>query len=114
MPPADPDAFIAHWSDADASELSTAQSFLNDLIDLIGADRPDPSHAHGYCFEYPVTFPRTGTTGFIDLYKRGCFVLEAKQGSLRRAPTRRSSRSSPSRRHPRGTAVRGTRPGTTP
>ena len=82
-----PDAFIARWKDSDASELSTAQSFLNDLIGLIGADRPDPSHAHGYSFEYPVTFARTGTPGRIDLYKRGCFVLEAKRGALPPPPT---------------------------
>ena len=55
-------AFIARWRESDASELSTAQSFLLDLIALIGADRPDPSHAHGYSFEHPVTFP-TGTPG---------------------------------------------------
>ena len=79
--PARPRSLHRPLERADASELSTAQSFLNDLIALIGADRPDPSHAHGYSFEHPVTFPRTGTPGRIDLYKRGCFVLEAKQGA---------------------------------
>lgn len=37
-----------------------------------------------YVFEYPVTFrhPDNSTSpGRIDLYKRGCFVLEAKQGA---------------------------------
>ena len=86
LSPPDPEAFIAHWKNSDASELSTAQSFLNDLIRLIGADRPDPSHAHGYSFEYPVTFQRTGTPGRIDLYKRGHFVLEAKRGALPTPP----------------------------
>jgi hypothetical protein len=36
-----------------------------------------------YVFERPVTFHHPGgstSTGFIDLYKRACFVLEAKQG----------------------------------
>ena len=35
---------------------------------------------NAYVFEKPVPLPH-GTTGRIDLYKRGCFVLEAKQGS---------------------------------
>ena len=42
--------------------------------------RPDPTPVPRLLLRVPVTFPRTGTTGLIDLYKRGCFVLEAKQG----------------------------------
>ena len=75
------DAFIARWREFDASERANAQSFLNDLIDLLGVPRPDNAGASGYRYEYKVTFPRTGTPGFIDLYKRGHFVLEAKRGA---------------------------------
>jgi len=59
-----------------------------------------------YVFERPVTFHHpTGltSTGRIDLYKRGCFVLEAKQGSPASEPTLLFD--VPQRR---GTAVRGT------
>ena len=45
---------------------------------------PEPQAAddarNAYVFEKPVPLPH-GTTGRIDLYKRGRFVLEAKQGS---------------------------------
>lgn len=46
--------------------------------------RPAPQVAddalNAYVFEKPAPLPH-GTSGRIDLYKRGCFVLEAKQGS---------------------------------
>jgi hypothetical protein len=77
---------------------------------LPGGPRPSPSVAdntqNDYVFERPVTFRHlTGlsSTGFIDLYKRGCFVLEAKQGSV--APEPSLLFEMPRRR---GTAVRGT------
>ena len=43
--------------------------------------------ANTYCFEHPVTFIHTGTQsrGFIDLYRAGHFVMEAKQGTGARA-----------------------------
>nr|WP_287088788.1 DNA methyltransferase [Mesorhizobium sp.] len=57
---------------------------------MIGVRRPDPAlAAHGfndYVFERRVERGRPdGTTeaGRIDLYKRGCFILEAKQSRLR-------------------------------
>ncbi|MEP2704494.1 MAG: type IIL restriction-modification enzyme MmeI [Roseibium sp.] len=50
------------------------------------SDRSKPATGDGenndYRFERPVTFTHTGrkSRGRIDLYKRGCFILEAKQG----------------------------------
>lgn len=76
------DAFLARWSSAGASERANAQLFLTELADLLGVPRPGNDHSHGYSFEFPVKIP-TGpgltTDGRIDLYRRGCFVLEAKQ-----------------------------------
>ncbi len=72
--------FIDQWSKVTASERSTAQSFLNELCDLIGA--PRPTATSDYQFELPVPYtPPAGkkTNKYIDLYKRGCFVLEAKK-----------------------------------
>src|SRR5918911_846698 len=49
---------------------------------------PDDEH-NAYVFERAVTFTNgdgSTSTGRIDLYKRGCFVLEAKQGSDRPEP----------------------------
>jgi hypothetical protein len=53
---------------------------------VLGVPRPAPAaeaaKAGAYHFEYPVTFIHTGTQtrGFIDLYRAGHFVMEAKQG----------------------------------
>lgn len=35
---------------------------------------------NAYVFERAIEMTRRGTTGYIDLYKRGCFVCETKQG----------------------------------
>ena len=75
-------AFIARWQGVTASELATAQSFIIDLCDLLGLDKPHATPAQDYMFERPVTFSHgDGTTsaGRIDCYKRGSFVLEAKK-----------------------------------
>ena len=74
--------FITHWAKAEASERANAQLFLTELADLLGVPRPSNSHADGYSFEFPVkipTGPGTFTDGRLDLYRRGCFVLEAKR-----------------------------------
>lgn len=76
------DAFIAKWSGVTASELSTAQSFALDLCRLLGVASPHPDAEQQYMFERPVTFTHgdgSSSAGRIDLYKRGCFVLEAKK-----------------------------------
>lgn len=78
----DVEAFIDRWSQAEASERANAQLFLTELTDILGVDRPANSHAAGYSFEFPVRIPLgpdTFSEGRIDLYRRGCFVLEAKQ-----------------------------------
>ena len=87
MSEADPssiDAFIRRWAASGAAERANYQLFLSELCDVIGVPRPEPQAAddaqNGYVFEKAVPLPH-GTTGRIDLYKRGCFVLEAKQGS---------------------------------
>lgn len=79
--------FISRWSAAQAAERANYQLFLSELCDVLDVQRPDPATddtAHSaYVFERAVTFHHRGTTktttGRIDLYKRDCFVLEAKQ-----------------------------------
>ena len=80
-PAADPvEDFIARWQGVTASELATAQSFVNELCALLGVEAP--AHREDYMFERPITF-RHGdggsSPGRIDCYKRDCFVLEAKK-----------------------------------
>jgi hypothetical protein len=68
---------------------------LSELCDILDVPRPDPATPdttqNEYVFERAVTFHHgDGTTsaGRIDLYKRGCFVLEAKQGSTAPSETK--------------------------
>jgi hypothetical protein len=81
------EAFIAHWAKSAGSEKANFQSFAIDLCNLLGVPRPDPATQNaqrdGYTFERPVTFIHTDSQsrGFIDLYRAGHFVMEAKQGT---------------------------------
>lgn len=86
----DPDPFIARWTAREGgAERANYQMFLSELCDLIGVERPEVSGAdaarNDYVFERAVR-PRDSEGGHapkrIDLYKRGCFILEAKQSRL--------------------------------
>ncbi|MDT5272386.1 MAG: hypothetical protein QOH49_4572 [Acidobacteriota bacterium] len=112
--------FIARWRESGAAERANCQLFLGELCDVLGVERPHPAQPgdeqNVYVFERAVTFQNpdgTSSPGRIDLYKRGCFVLEAKQGSDRAqvaAPLFGEALEPASKgRARRGTAVRGTR-----
>lgn len=82
--------FVARWSASEGAERAAYAQFLNEFCALIGVDAPQPPtsdpEAVSYRFEYPVRFPdmsAAGSHGRIDLYKRGAFVLEAKQSRLK-------------------------------
>ena len=106
-------AFIARWHASGAAERANYQLFLAELCAVLDVPAPDPTSPaeaeNAYVFEKAVPLPH-GTTGRIDLYRRGCFVLEAKQGSDRPEPA--APLSSEAERQlqgrKRGTAVRGT------
>ncbi|MFN0014803.1 MAG: type IIL restriction-modification enzyme MmeI, partial [Saprospiraceae bacterium] len=77
-------AFIAKWAASGAAERANAQLFVADLCALLGVEAPQPKtpdeQANAYVFEK--TIPGAGgNKNFIDCYKRGFFVLEAKQGA---------------------------------
>jgi hypothetical protein len=81
------DAFIERWSPSGGAERANYQLFLAELCDLIGVPRPDPARPdnleNAYVFERSLTFTNADggrVTNYIDLYKRGCFVCETKQG----------------------------------
>ena len=87
--------FITRWAKAEAAERANYVLFLTELCDLLDVPRPDPAgpetETNAYVFERAVTFHHRGSaktsTGRIDLYKRDCFVLEAKQyASAKTAP----------------------------
>lgn len=82
------ESFISRWEHSSASERANYALFLSELCDLTDVPRPEPSTsdeaANSYVIDKAVFFKEldgTSTTNFIDLYKRNCFVLEAKQGS---------------------------------
>jgi hypothetical protein len=107
--------FINRWQASGAAERANYQLFLTELCDIIGVDHPRPAsekpHENEYIFEKSVPSAH-GTTNFIDLYKRSCFVLEAKQGSEKpETDTPVFSEADLIRRKQRktGTAVRGTK-----
>jgi len=79
-------AFIARWDGTGMAERANYARFLDELCDVLGVSRPDPASGSGgpYRYERGVLHHDTDdstTNRRIDLYKRGCFVLEAKQGS---------------------------------
>ena len=78
-----PEDFIKRWQASGGSEQANAKLFLPELADLIGASRPDPAvprlSSNDYVFERRIQLREDDSNRYIDLYKRDCFVLEAKQ-----------------------------------
>lgn len=80
--------FIDRWQRSEGGEHATYQMFLTELCALLGVEQPEPG-GDAYRFERRVevtNWDGSTTSGRIDLYKRGCFVLEAKQGRFKPAP----------------------------
>jgi len=80
------DAFIERWSKAGGSERANYQLFLTELCALLGLPTPDPASGdnrdNAYVFERRVVMREPDGSPrdrYIDLYRRGAFVLEAKQ-----------------------------------
>lgn len=79
--------FADRWKPSGGAERANYGLFLHDLCALIGVPPPDPTTDNpaqdAYVLERAVEFAAGDkkSVGRIDLYKRGCFVLETKQGS---------------------------------
>lgn len=78
--------FITRWTGTSGSERANYQLFLTELCTLLGLPLPEPASKdtenNAYVFERRVVIQQpdgSQNNGFIDLYKRDCFVLEAKQ-----------------------------------
>ncbi|MFG1393731.1 class I SAM-dependent DNA methyltransferase [Xanthobacter agilis] len=84
---AEVEAFIARWQGREGGqERANYALFLSELASVLDLPRPDPAGAshdgNDYVFERVVReIARDGTVSNkrIDLYKRDCFILEAKQ-----------------------------------
>jgi hypothetical protein len=80
--------FINRWKHTEASERANKDSFLKELCRVLGVPEPDGKTGDRardhYVFEADAFLhdeagqPRVGS---MDLFRRGCFVFEAKQGS---------------------------------
>lgn len=84
--------FIKRWRISGGSEQANAQLFLAELCDVLDLPRPDPARSvneeNAYSFERKVYLPSIGGKSELkrlDLYRKGCFVLEAKQGKEKAA-----------------------------
>lgn len=80
------DTFLARWQKAGGTERANYQLFLTELCSLLELPLPEPAgddtRDNAYVFERRVVINQpdgSSNNGFIDLYKRGSFVLEAKQ-----------------------------------
>jgi hypothetical protein len=79
-------AFHTRWQAAGGSERANYQLFITELCALLGVPLPDPARDdtrdNAYVFERRVVFNHgdgSSTNGFIDCYRRGAFVAEAKK-----------------------------------
>ncbi len=87
----DIEQFIARWTASSGNERANFQSFTNELCALIGVERPRPSDSgsNDYAFERKVGFSHLDSgrqTGWIDLYKKHSFIMEAKQSREKGRP----------------------------
>jgi hypothetical protein len=88
----DVDDFIRVWTNASVSERQAAQSFVIQLCRVLGVAAPNDEKVGDpdYGFERIVRFLHDDLSshwGYIDCYRRECFVLEAKQTAKRLANT---------------------------
>ncbi len=88
-------AFINRWQAAHGKERANYQLFLTELCQLLALPGPEPATGDldqdAYVFERRVDIRHADgseTRGYIDLYKRGHFVLEAKRVSEEHASSR--------------------------
>lgn len=80
--------FLARWVGSSGSEKANSQMFFTELCDVLGLPRPSPATndpaKDDYVFERRI-FGKLAAggerVGWIDWYRKGCFVLESKQGA---------------------------------
>ena len=109
----DANTFIARWAHSGGAERANYGQFLSELCRVIGVPEPEPTQPHEsdnrYVFEKTVQDVGEGgksTVRRIDLYRRGAFVLEAKQGVEKEVEQEQRSRQAKGKK--RGHGLRGT------
>ena len=118
----DIDLFIERWATSGGAERANYGQFLSELCRVLGVPEPEPTKPddqdNAYVFEKSVFDPHDEgkpTVRRIDLYRRGCFVLEAKQGVEKEAEAEAQVRQAQVKRTPKkaqskkGHGTRGTK-----
>lgn len=84
------ESLIADVMASGGAEMANAQPFVMRLTEALGLPQPDfareENRFNDYVFERAVAFKHpdgSSTTGRIDCYRRGSFILEAKQSAKR-------------------------------
>jgi hypothetical protein len=82
------ESFVKKWAASGSAERANKDLFLAELCDVLDVPRPNPAtgdaEQDSYVFEREAKkIHEEGpvTLGRIDLYKEGCFILEAKQAA---------------------------------
>lgn len=85
--------FIVRWAASSGAERANFPLFTSQLCRLLGVAEPEPAHEiadrNDYTFERKIEFKEPDgrtSVGWIDLYKRGAFVMEAKQSREKGRP----------------------------
>ncbi len=74
-----PQAFVAKWRRASATERAASQSHFNDLCDLLGQPKPLEADPAGRWFTFEAGASKaTGGEGWADVWKMGHFAWEYK------------------------------------
>ncbi len=114
----DVEPFIARWSVSGGAERANYGQFLSELCRVLEVPEPEPTKPsdddNAYVFERSVYDPHDEgkpTVRRIDLYRRGCFVLEAKQGVEKEAEAEAQVRQARSKKAQgkKGHGTRGTK-----
>ncbi|WP_394807810.1 class I SAM-dependent DNA methyltransferase [Nitrosomonas sp.] len=71
-----PEEFIKTWTQNDLTEKSGAQSYIEDLCDLLQIDKP--RNSEDFCYEKGA-IKDGGGQGWADVWKRDCFAWENKK-----------------------------------
>ena len=81
-------AFLNKWQGSEGNERANYQGFFLDLCAALGVEGPPQKGSVAgdpYCFDKDIKFfssEKAESTRFADFYKEGCFLIEAKQGSI--------------------------------
>jgi len=118
------DEFIAKWSNLEGgAERANYGPFLTEMCIVLGLPTPGPGRGARaneetlgeYQFDGFVRHTLAGEaygTGFIDLYKRDCFILEAKQPRQTAAVPAQKATPAPTATDLFGNAIKGQRAAT--